>query len=148
VGSDTQWRDDIEIPAGQPADLTTIQNIINNLYALKEEQPLIQGAMTDPKGKTISSNMNSHIQIEVGNAWFGNVPLSKSGASRAFNVKFKKPFMWYPVVITQPLTWGTNHPGATSMPWVGSTGFNVVFQGTNNNTARGVFYIAVGIRGS
>jgi hypothetical protein len=148
VGSDTQWRDDIEIPVGQPADLTTLQNIVNNLYALKEEQPLIQGLMTSSKGGSISSNMDSHIQIEVGNAWHGNVVLNKYGASGSMAVKFKKPFMYYPVVVTQAITWGVPGAGGTNMHWVGPTGFNVVYHGVASKIQRGVFYIAIGIRGS
>jgi hypothetical protein len=148
VGSDTQWRDDIEIPAGQPADLETLQNIINNLYALKEEMPLIEGLMTDLAGKTLSSNMESQIQIEVGNAWHGNVVLNKDGYSGQRLVNFKKPFAYYPVVITQPITWGTVTTGSTNLHWVGPTGFSITYQGRQSKIRRGVFYIAIGVRGS
>lgn len=148
MGADTVWRDDIEIPSGQPADLETITNIINNLYALKEELPLIEGNMTSTSSNQFSTNANSLIQIEVGHAWHGNVPLGKSGHSGKYQVKFKRPFAHFPVVITQPITWGTVSAGTTNLHWLNGTAFEVSYWGQTSGIRRGVFYIAIGIRGS
>jgi|SRR6478735_7104503 len=144
MGSDTQWRDDIEIPAGQPADLETLVNIINNLYALKEEQPLVLGHLA--RDKRNFSNAKTQVQIEASYKNNGNVGLNKSGVSSAYNVTFTKAFGGPPIVVATSYT-AHYVAGTVQIKNVSSSGFSYNYWGQNSGIARGVHYIAIGIKG-
>lgn len=148
MGVDTQWRDDIEIPSGQPADLETITNIVNNLYALKEEQPLFEGNFKSPLKGHFNTNANTLLQIEAGCKWQGNVYLNNLGHSGKYYVKFQRPFAWTPVIIMQSLTFNAPNRGSVNLHKWSGTGFEFTHSGYSSRIRRGVYFIAIGVRGS